>query len=129
MFNQKIEILTLWIIIKILLCDQIKAFDINQLNQTQKGKALDENINIKNPINNNKIRELQSPNYQPIRIYLDTYRFNTSIGALDFTQAEIDLMHTALNKAKDTLEKLIKVQRESNVINAQEYKKLIEDLF
>jgi len=38
-------------------------------------------------------------------------------------------MHTALNKAKDTLEKLIKVQRESNVINAQEYKKLIEDLF
>ena len=129
MFNQKIEILTLWIIIKILLCDKIKAFDINQINQTQKGKALDENINIKNPINNNKIRELQSSNYQPIRIYLDTFRFNTSISAFDFTQAEIDLIHTALNKAKDTLEKLIKVQRESNVISAQEYKTLIEDNF
>jgi hypothetical protein len=75
MFNKKIELLILWIIIKILLFDEIKTFDINQINQNQKNKTLDENINITNPINYNKTRKLQTANYEPIRIYIDTYQF------------------------------------------------------
>jgi hypothetical protein len=125
MLNHKIEILILWIIIKILLCDKIKTFDINQINPTQKNKTLDENIHFKNQINNNKTRVLQTADYEPIRIYLDTYDFNNTLKVLRKAQTEIDLINRALNKAKNTLEKLIKVQRESNVINVQDYQNLI----
>jgi Fe-S cluster assembly scaffold protein SufB len=125
MLNHKIEIVILWIIIKILICDKIKTLDINQINQTQKNKALDENIRIKNQINNNKTRVLQTADYEPIRIYLDTYDFNNTLKVLRKAQTEIDLINRALNKAKNTLEKLIKVQRESNVIKAQDYQNLI----
>ena len=125
MLNHKIEILILWIIINLLLCDKIKTLDINQINPTQKNKTLDENIIIKNQINNNKTRVLQTADYEPIRIYLDTYHFNNTLKVLRKAQTEIDLINRALNKAKNTLEKLIKVQRESNVINAQDYQNLI----
>ena len=73
MLNKKIEILSLWINIKILIFDGIKTFEINQINQTQKNKTLDENINATNSINHNKARKLQTTNYEPIRIYIDTY--------------------------------------------------------
>ena len=68
MLNKKIEILSLWINIKILIFDGIKTFEINQINQTQKNKTLDENINASNPINHNKTRKLQTANYEPIKI-------------------------------------------------------------
>lgn len=126
MLNHKTEILSLWIIIKILLCDKIKTFDINHINQTQKNKALDDNINIKNNINNNKTRVLQtSAGYEPVRIYIDTYNFNAALPIVGIEQTEIDLINRALNKAKSTLEKLIKVQRESNIISVQDYKHLV----
>ena len=75
----KLEILSLWIIIKLLLFDEIKTFDINQINQTQKNKTLDESINVTNLNNNNKTRKLQSANYEPIRIYIDTYHLKKVI--------------------------------------------------
>ena len=126
MLNHKIEILSFWIIIKILLCDKIKTFDINHINQTQKNKTPNENISIKNQINNNKIRVLQTADYEPIRIYIDTYNLNSTLNILNIGQTEIDLINRALNKAKSTLEKLIKVQRISNVISAQDYKNLVK---
>ena len=103
MLNHTIEILKIWIIIKILLCDKIKTFEIKQINPTQKNKTLDENINIKSQINNNKTRVLQTADYEPIRIYLDTYDFNNTLKVLNKAQTEIDLINRALNKAKNTL--------------------------
>lgn len=129
MFNKKIEILILWIIIKILLFDEIKTFDINQINQNQKNKTFDENINITNPINNNKTRKLQTANYEPIRIFIDTYQFNTALNFIGYDSNELELINQALNKAKSTLEKLIKVQRESNIISAEDYETLIKTNF
>lgn len=129
MFNKKIEILSLWIIIKILLFDEIKSFDINQINQTQKNKTLDGNINVANPINQNKTRKLQTAIYEPIRIYIDTYQFNTALNIGGYDQNDLVLIYKALNKAKNALEKLIKVQRESNIISAQDYQTLLINNF
>lgn len=111
MLNKKIEILSLWIIIKILLFDEIKTFEINQINQTQKNKTLDENINVTNPINHNKTRKLQTANYEPIRIYIDTYQFDNTLNNNGYDSNDLELIYKALNKAKNTLEKLIKVQK------------------
>jgi hypothetical protein len=41
----------------------------------------------------------------------------------------LELIYKALNKAKNTLEKLIKVQRESNIISAEDYETLIKTNF
>jgi len=124
MINKKIEILSLSIIIKILLFDEIKTFDINQINQTQKSKTLDDNINVTNPIDNNKTRKLQSTNYEPIRIYIDTYYLNGHT-----TAGKFRLYNESLFRAKNTLEKLIKVKREPNVINKAEYQEIIKKNF
>lgn len=48
-FRQKIEIISLWSILKIFLFNKIKTFDINPINQSQNSKNLNENVNIKNP--------------------------------------------------------------------------------
>ena len=124
MFNKKIEILSLWIIIKILLLDEIKTFDINQINQTQKNKTLDENINVTNLNYNNKTRKLQSADYEPIRIYIDTYHLKKVISASRF-----QLYNESLFRAKNTLEKLIKVKREASVISKVEYQEIIKHNF
>jgi len=129
MFNKKIEILSLWIIIKLLLFDEIKTFDNNQINQKHKNKTLDENINIANSINNNKTRKLQTSNFEPIRIYIDTYQFNNTLNLIGYDSNDLLLINKALNKAKNALEKLIKVQRESNVISVDDYEALIRENF
>lgn len=129
MLNKKIEILSLWIIIKILLFEEIKTFEINQIKQTQKNKTLDENINVTNSVNHNKTRKLQTANYEPIRIYIDTYQFDAALNIGGYDSNDLELIYKALNKAKNTLEKLIKVQRESNVISADDYKTLLENNF
>ena len=124
MLNKKIEILSLWIFIKILIFDEIKTFDINQINQTQKNKTLDENINATNLNYNNKTRKLQSADYEPIRIYIDTYHLKKVISASRF-----QLYNESLFRAKNTLEKLIKVKREANVISKVEYQEIIKHNF
>ena len=65
---------------------------------------------------------LETADYETKRIYIDTYNLNTTLIVLSLEQTEIDLINSVLNKAKSTLEKLIKVQRESNVISVQDYK-------
>jgi hypothetical protein len=123
MLNKKIEILSLWIIIIILLFDEIKTFEINQINQTQKNKTLDKNINATNPINHNKKRKLETANYQPIRIYIDTYILYDSVFAVE---GRFELFNKSLNRAKNALEQLIKVEREPNGIDAEDYKNIIQ---
>ena len=115
MFNKKIEILSLWIIVKLLLFDEIKTLSINQINQTQNNKTLDENINVTNINNNNKTRKLQSADYEPIRIYIDTYHLKKVISASRF-----QLYNESLFRAKNTLEKLIKVKREAITISKED---------
>lgn len=105
MLNKKIEILSLWIIIKILLFDEIKTFQIKQIYQTQKNKTLDASINVVNQINNNIIRKLQFANYESIRIYIDTYHLNKVM------PSRFLLYNKSLERAKNTLEQLIKVKR------------------
>ena len=126
MLNKKIEILSFWIIIKILLFDEIKTLDINQKNQTQKNKTLDEKISVTNPLINSKTRKLQTSSYEPIRIYIDTYHLNETLNPYP---DEKDLMNKALYRAKITLEQLIKVQREPNGISATDYQDLITQNF
>lgn len=105
MFNKKIEILSLWIIIKIIF-HELKAFDINQINQTQKNKTIDESINVTNPINNNKIRNLQTVDYESIRIYMDTFYFKSKTLSSKFL-----IYNESLYRTKNALEKLIKVKK------------------
>lgn len=79
MLRQKIKAISLWFILKIFLFDKIKAFDINPINQSQKIKNLDENVNIKNPINTNRTRKLQEESYKPIRIFIDNIIMNDTL--------------------------------------------------
>jgi hypothetical protein len=115
MFNKKIEILSLWIIIKILAFHEIKAFDINQINQAQKNKTINESINVTNPINNNKTRNLQTADYESIRIYIDTFYLKSKTSSSKFL-----IYNESLYRAKNALEKLIKVKRETNIISKED---------
>lgn len=126
MLRQKIKAISLWFILKIFLFDKIKAFDINPINQSQKIKNLDENVNIKNPINTNRTRKLQEESYKPIRIFIDNIIMNDT---LKREKTTLDLINKALYRAKNTLEKLIKVKREPNGISAADYKQSLEENF
>ena len=123
MFNKKIEILSLWIIIKIIF-HELKAFDINQINQTQKNKTIDESINVTNPINNNKIRNLQTADYESIRIYMDTFYLKSKTLSSKFL-----IYNESLYRTKNALEKLIKVKREINFISKEDYQNKIKSKF
>ena len=62
-------------------------------------------------------------------IQIHTYQFENALNNIGYDSNDLELIYKAINKAKKALEKLIKVQRESNIIIANDYETFLTNNF
>ena len=81
----------------------------------------------KNDKKNNEKRILSE--YKNISIYIDTYYLSKSLSFDNNQKKKFKMYHDSLIRAKEALEKLIKIPQEDTIINLSEYKQLIKSNF
>ena len=115
-------------ILNLLFLLKFLCFDIiNCLNKKPKNNSQEIINNVKNEKNYNATnkRKLQDDSYKAIRIYLDTFFLSN----LRISKERFEVFNESLYRAKNALEKLIKIKRGTNEINGNEYNNIIMTQF
>ena len=102
--------------------EKIKTVENNILNMNN--KLIAPYLNIQNNTNTKNIRKLQEPH--PINIFVDITQLERQLEGYD---DDLDIIKGAIEKAKETIQKLIKIKTKTSTINIMNYISKLDTFF